>query len=62
MLDPHTWSWPQWTYLALIFLSLSIAAVNHGKPRDEQNFPTSFISALIVLFLLTMGGFFGEAL
>jgi hypothetical protein len=50
--------WPQWTYLALLILSLGIAMGTHGQPRTPINAWTQFIGTLIAFALLYFGGFF----
>jgi hypothetical protein len=52
-------NWPQYTYLALIFLGLGIAIAKHGEPSKPHNFFTSLIATGLSLWLLYMGGFFG---
>ena len=52
--------WPQYTYLALVFLSLGISIANHGQPETgKKNAWYSIIAMAIVLPLLWAGGFFG---
>jgi hypothetical protein len=51
--------WPQFTYLALLFLGLGATiATNYGKPRGPAHTWASLIGAAIGLFLLQQGGFF----
>lgn len=59
MIDPSTWTWPQYTILLLMFISLAIHAVQHGKPQPTgYSFPIKLCNAILWLFLLTFGGFF----
>jgi hypothetical protein len=52
--------WPQYTYLALVFMSLGMNLVKHGEPKnDNYNFYSSAIGVAIVLVILECGGFFG---
>lgn len=46
-------------YLVLALISLLISANQHGKEKTKkENFWVSFISALIMILILTKGGFF----
>lgn len=45
--------------IILYSMSLGIALVNHGKPKQgNENFWITLISVLINLFILIQGGFF----
>ena len=62
LFDPNVWAWPQWTAIILWIVHLATAAMLSGKPRTgEHSFPVAFVGALISLFILTMGGFYGAA-
>lgn len=51
--------WPQWTLLALFFVSVLIAANRHGQRRtDKHSLPVTLVALLIELSLLYAGGFF----
>ena len=63
------WDWPQWTILIMLFLSLTIAAANHGKQKlqstgDEKGQPERHNGLLasirfgLWVFILICGGFF----
>lgn len=53
-------NWPQWTWIALVFISLLLHAHDHGKPKTgKDNFWIALTGASIVAFLLWQGGFFG---
>ena len=52
------WDWPQWVWVVLMFLSLLLAAGEHGKPHGPYNFPMSFLSVCVSVFILIAGGFF----
>jgi hypothetical protein len=52
--------WPQITILILVAFNIGIAATNHGKPRSPYNIYWALIDAVILLWLLTMGGFFAD--
>jgi hypothetical protein len=49
---------PQIIYLALLIFGLGISIAKHGKPRSNENFWMSLISATIIISLLMWGGFF----
>lgn len=52
--------WPQFAYLALIFISVGMNCARHGQPRDgKHNGWTSLVAAGIILSILWAGGFFG---
>ncbi len=50
------------TYLILLAMSGTVALLKHGEQRTgsdaKYSFPMWLFSASIVIFLLTMGGFF----
>ena len=48
----------QLIYLALIFLSIGITLSNWGEPIDRNHGWIDIIATLIILGLLTWGGFF----
>ena len=50
--------WPQGIYLAILLLSLGIIAGKHGETY-RANFWVSGATTLLILGLLTWGGFFG---
>jgi hypothetical protein len=51
--------WPQITLLILVAFNIGIAATNHGKPRNNYSIFWSLTDVAILLWLLTIGGFFG---
>jgi hypothetical protein len=51
--------WPQIVYLILFLIGLGIAIERHGKEKTgKENFLTTFISGIAILYLLYMGHFF----
>lgn len=63
------WQWPQWTVIALLFLSLSYHVISHGQPRVRRAGPHKgepfrynaiavMIRTILWVFLLKSGGFF----
>ena len=65
MINPSTWSWPQWVIVVLLLLGLLIAVGYHGKPKIgsdgkplEYNGAIALIRAVIWVTCLTAGGFF----
>lgn len=54
--------WPQLIYLALVVIGLTLAAVNHGRPREEYHFGLSLFAAVAILGILYWGGFFDPLL
>lgn len=52
--------WPQWTIIGLMFLNLGIALALDGQSRGRISFGTSVMNAVIVCWLLWMGGFFSQ--
>jgi len=50
--------WPQYMCLALFMVGLGFGLAQHGKERAPHNFVTDLISTALVIFLLSMGGFF----
>lgn len=54
--------WPQYTYLALIFMSVGMNLTKPGEPEDgRHNFWASSIASVFILWVLYMGGFFTGA-
>ena len=50
---------PQLIYICLVAIGLGIELERHGKEKTgTYNFWSSFISTIIVLFILHKGGFF----
>lgn len=61
MIDAAAWSWPQYTYLAILLIGLGISLADHGKPQTgSKNFFVTAIAAGLLLTLLAFGGFFGR--
>lgn len=50
---------PQIAWIALVAASLSIGLAKHGEPREDYNFFSVLISAVIETAILIWGGFFG---
>lgn len=50
--------WPQIILLTLYFVSLLIAANEHGEPRKPGNFWLHLVALIIVIGLLYWGNFF----
>jgi hypothetical protein len=50
--------WPQGILLALVAFGLFVSALEHGKPRSNQNAWLTLIATVIQLALLVWGGFF----
>ena len=50
--------WPQYTYLALVILSLGMSIEEHGNPRKPANAWAAVIGVAVSMWLLYMGGFF----
>lgn len=50
--------WPQWTMLALCFLDAGCGILLHGAERSPYNGYAKTLDAIIVGWLLWMGGFF----
>ena len=50
--------WPQITMIALLAAGTGISLARHGKPKEgkESCIPT-FISTIIIVYLLYAGGF-----
>lgn len=48
--------WPQWTWLALVLISLLIVANRHGKAREPY-----LLTVAVEITLLFFGGFFSPA-
>jgi len=55
---------PQLTYLAMTFMGLGIAIVQHGTPKkpSKNNAWLSIIGTAVVMALLYKGGFFAPLL
>lgn len=50
---------PQCIYIVLTILGLAGSLMKHGEPKTgNENFITSFISTVIVYWILIAGGFF----
>jgi hypothetical protein len=59
LINPANWTWPQYTYLAIAAVGLSLTAMLSGVDRTgKHSFPVSFVGALISAFLLVFGGFY----
>lgn len=55
-------NWAQYTYLALVLVSLGISLATHGQPNSgRKSFWTTAIATAITLWLLYEGGFFAGA-
>ena len=50
--------WPQWTFLALLGLSLLITIAKNGEPREPYNSGMALGNFCLVMFILYFGGFF----
>jgi hypothetical protein len=50
---------PQIAVIALYALSVGISIAKHGQAQPPVNAGYSIVSAIIVIALLWMGGFFG---
>lgn len=51
--------WPQYTYLAMVFIGLILTAALNGKPKTgNHNFSLSLMAVLLGAFILYSGGFF----
>ncbi len=50
--------WPQITMIVLIAMSLTIALIKDGQPRENYSFWTVLISLAIEVEVLYAGGFF----
>lgn len=46
-------------YLCLVFMSLGIAASEHGKPQKPTNFFVVLVATAVKITLLALGGLFG---
>jgi len=50
---------PQLIYLALVFIGFGISLMRNGKPKSgKHNFLGDLITASIIIWILTSGGFF----
>ena len=51
--------WPQYTWLAIVFLGLGLKMANHGKPMEEKHSVWAYLgSCAFTAFILYKGGFF----
>ena len=50
--------WPQYTYLALILISVGVTIARYGEPKRDRYDFGDLIGAVICLWLLYEGGFF----
>lgn len=50
--------WPQIVWCVLTLMSLLVHAAQNGKPTTF-NFPVRLVAALVMVWLLWAGGFFG---
>ena len=49
--------WPQIVMIVLLGLNIGIGLVKHGEPRENYNFWTILIGAILEAGLLYFGGF-----
>lgn len=55
-----TFGWPQVIYIALSFMGLAVAIMQHGQPRTKtHDMKVTLVAMGIVYPLLWWGGFFG---
>jgi hypothetical protein len=66
VINVHTWAWPQYLEISLMFLSLIYVAGKNGKPRletdgspERYSFPMKLVNVALMIFILVFGGFFG---
>ena len=59
------WHWPQWAYLAILFLRFLYNVGNSGKPMVQKDKTpmtysgaSAILNASLMLFILISGGFF----
>jgi hypothetical protein len=50
--------WPQYAYLAWVFMALGVAIALHGKPSPPRSAWGTMVRSALALWLLTAGGFF----
>ena len=52
--------WPQFAYLALLFIGLGLSLERDGKPKEgRHSLIVDVIATAIVVAILWAGGFFG---
>jgi hypothetical protein len=49
--------WPQYTMIAIWVIGAIAALIVHGKPRENSNAVTTWVSIFISAILLSAGGF-----
>lgn len=52
-------NWPQWVVLGTLLFSLGVTAALHGRERSPYDFGSALFSAVLIWWLLWMGGFWG---
>ncbi len=53
------WGWPQYMYVAVVFVGLGFVLAKHGEPKEgKYSFWNTLIADGLVLWLLIAGGFF----
>ena len=51
--------WPQYTWLAIVFLGLGLKMANQGKPMEGKHSVWAYLgSCVFTAFILYKGGFF----
>jgi len=55
-----TIGWPQAIMLFLIAADIILFAIKHGKPRSNYDVGAAFFNAVLIIWLLYWGGFFGQ--
>ncbi|WP_191058540.1 hypothetical protein [Geminicoccus harenae] len=54
--------WPQYVYIALTLIGLSVSLANHDQPKKgKENAIPTILAMVLVYYLLWKGGFFSEA-
>lgn len=53
------WHWPQWVALGLYTFGVVMAVSRHGEPRENYDGPGTFFAAIVSIWILWCGGFWG---
>ena len=54
----ENWGWPQWAFVVIPLLSISISAAQSGKEETHSSFGVFLVAKVIQAIVLICGGFY----